>query len=115
MKKIALIIAKLALSIGLIWFAFSKLDAKSAFALIGALPVYAAVFGLAMLACHFLSVAVRLHILVSATGAKVTFIRSLDTVLIGVFFSQTLISFVGGDAMRIWRIVQSNVSTGDAA
>src|SRR4029453_8733158 len=39
----------------------------------------------------------------------------LDVVFIGAFFSQTLISFVGGDAMRIWRIVRSKVSIGLAA
>jgi len=35
--------------------------------------------------------------------------------MIGTFFSQTFISFVGGDAMRIWRIAHHGVPMGDAA
>jgi uncharacterized membrane protein YbhN (UPF0104 family) len=48
-------------------------------------------------------------------GPQCRFVQALDVVFIGAFFSQTLISFVGGDAMRIWRIVRSNVALGIAA
>jgi uncharacterized membrane protein YbhN (UPF0104 family) len=43
-----------------------------------------------------------------------SFRASFDAVLIGAFFSQTLISFVGGDAMRIWRMTQKGIPAGDA-
>jgi uncharacterized membrane protein YbhN (UPF0104 family) len=115
MRKFALIFAKLALSVGLIWFAFSKLDAKSAFELIGALPLGAIAVGLALLFSEFVIGAQRLHLLLAAIGSRMGFWRALDTVLIGVFFSQTLISFVGGDAMRVWRMTRYRVPVGDAA
>jgi hypothetical protein len=41
-------------------------------------------------------------------------IGAVDVVMIGAFFSQTMISFIGGDAMRIWRIVRFNTSIGIA-
>src|SRR6266404_2379054 len=105
MRKIAIIGAKLGLSVGLIWFAFSKLDAKSAFELIGALPLGAILVGLLLLFSEFMIGAQRLRLLLATMGPRLSFWRALDVVLIGVFFSQTLISFVSGDAMRIWRMV----------
>jgi hypothetical protein len=115
MRKLALTSLKLGLSVGLIWFAFSKLDAKSALALIGALPLWAALLTLALLFSEFLIAAQRQRLLLAAIGPRLRYSRSLDAVLIGVFFSQTLISFVGGDAMRIWRMMRSDVPMGDAA
>ena len=115
MRKFALIAAKLGLSVGLIWFAFSKFDAKGAFILIGTLPAIAMLAGLLLLFSEFLIAAQRLRLLLASIGPRLGYWRSLDAVLIGVFFSQTLISFVGGDAMRIWRMVRHNVPMGDAA
>ncbi len=115
MRKMALIGAKLALSVGLIWFAFSNLDAKSAFELLGALPPGIVLVGLLLLFSEFLVAALRLNLLLATLGQRLGYGRALDAVLIGAFFSQTLISFVGGDAMRIWRMVRHQVPLGDAA
>lgn len=115
MRKFALIGLKLGLSAGLIWFAFSKLDAKSALELLGAVPMWAVGVALAMLFGEFMIAALRLRMLLASVGPNLGYGRSLDAVLIGVFFSQTLISFVGGDAMRIWRLARYRVPIGDAA
>ena len=115
MRKIAIIIAKLGLSVGLIWYAFSKIDTSSAFAEILSLAPLAAVAGFTLIFTEFGVAASRLRQLLAAIGRRLSFAASFDAVLIGAFFSQTLISFVGGDAMRIWRVTRKNIPLGDAA
>jgi uncharacterized membrane protein YbhN (UPF0104 family) len=115
MRNAVLISLKLGLSAGLIWFAFSKLDAKSALSLMTALPLWAAALGLALLFSEFMIAAQRLRLLLASVAPQLGYWRALDIVLIGVFFSQTLVSFVGGDAMRVWRMTRASVPLGDAA
>lgn len=107
--------AKIALSAALIVYAFSKIDLAEAWLQIRSISATAVVATAALLFVQFSSAAFRLRHILGMLGARCRFIQALDVVFIGAFFSQTLISFVGGDAMRIWRIVRSNVSLGLAA
>jgi len=115
LRNVTIICLKLGLSAGLIWFAFSKLDAHDALQLISVLPVSAAAIGLALLFFEFGLIAIRLRTLLAAIGPRLRYGLAFDAVLIGAFFSQTLISFVGGDAMRIWRMTRNKTAVGDAA
>lgn len=115
MKHFAAIAIKLAISAGLIWYAFSNIDTSSALSEMLALAPVAAVGGLVLIFVQLGVAASRLRQLLDAIGRHLSFPASLDAVLIGAFFSQTLISFVGGDAMRIWRVTRRNIPLGDAA
>lgn len=115
MGRLFAVAAKLSISAGLIWYAFSKIDVSAAFAQILALAPLAAFAGLAVIGAHYAVAALRLRRLLTATGRDMSFPASFDAVLIGAFFSQTLISFVGGDAMRIWRMAQRGIPVGIAA
>jgi uncharacterized protein (TIRG00374 family) len=99
----------------LVWYAFSRIDASSAFAQIGNLPYMVVASALALLFGQFALAAARCRVLVKAQGQPVRYSAALDTSMIGAFFSQTLISFVGGDAMRVWRFARYGVNWKTAA
>lgn len=106
--------ARLAGSVGLIWFAFSRIDTARAFELLGAIPpgIIAAV--IAVLAVQLFVAAIRVHRLLALNRTPVSLALATDSVFVGVFFSQTLISFIGGDAMRVWRFGTAGVGLADA-
>jgi len=104
--------AKTALSAALIVYAFGKVDIEEARLQIRGVSVYAIVAAAGLLLLQMSVAALRLRQVLAALGASCQLSRALDVVFIGAFFSQTLVSFVGGDAMRIWRIVRTNVSLG---
>jgi hypothetical protein len=105
-----LLIAKIALSVGLVWYVANKFDLRQA---LGQLRSMAPVWLLAIFSLYYLQLvaaALRLREFLGVMGAAVGLVRCIDAALIGYFFSQTFISFVGGDAMRIYRISQSGTS-----
>ena len=115
MRNATILVLKLAVSIGLVWFAFSKIDMATTWATLRAIAPAAIVGALVLLFIQLLLGALRLRALLGALGARYRPAAALEVVLIGAFFSQTMISFVGGDAMRIWRIIRSRVSVAIAA
>ncbi len=115
MRRAAIITLKLAVSIGLVWFAFSKIDMSSTWTTLRAIAPAALVVALLLLGVQFLLGALRLRALLDALGAPYRTAAAMQVVLIGAFFSQTMISFVGGDAMRVWRIIRSRVAVATAA
>ncbi len=46
--------------------------------------------------------ALRWMIVIAALGSRLSFGRAMQIVLIGSFFNQTLLSLIGGDAVRVW-------------
>src|SRR5262245_13591343 len=110
-----LLLLKIALSAGLIYYAFSKIDLHEAWLQIRNISIYAIVGTLLLFFLEIVLASVRLREILALLGQRCRFAQALDVVFIGFFFSQTLISFVAGDAMRIWRIVGSSVPIGLAA
>lgn len=106
MKKYLVLALKVALSAGLIWYIFRRIDFSSAWATLVSIPLGAVTAALAILLVQLVLGALRLRELLRQLGRDCGLPASLDIAWIGAFFSQTLISFVGGDAMRIWRMVR---------
>lgn len=102
MKRFILIL-KLFFSIFLIWFVFSRLDRKYLYEILHSNRGLYAIF-ICCIAIFFQAfvVALRLKIILKVHGCISDFATCTKTILIGNFFSQTMISFLGGDAMRIW-------------
>ena len=114
MSKLLIIAAKLALSGALIFYVFSKIDGAGAMRELRNLPATAIAMAVLLSCLLYVLAAVRLRSLLRKSGVQYTIWAALDTVVIGAFFGQTLISFVGGDAMRVWRITRQNVPVGIA-
>jgi len=115
LRNATIVVLKLAVSIGLVWFAFSKIDMATTWATLRAIAPAAIAGAVVLLYLQLLLAAYRLRALLGALGARYRTKAAFEVVLIGAFFSQTMISFVGGDAMRIWRIIRSRVSLAIAA
>lgn len=115
MLRYLVLLFKLGLSAGLVWYAFSKIDAASALVYLKTIPISAVVFALMLLFFQYVVAALRLRELLAFLKSSCSILMALDIVIIGAFFSQTFISFVGGDAMRVWRIVKKNIGIGTAA
>lgn len=109
MRRIAIDFAKLAVSAGLIWLAFSKIDTKGAFVLLASIGPPVVVFAVALLAGQHLFGALRFHRLLALTPTPISLMTAIDNVFVGFFFSQIFISFIGGDAIRVWRLRDSKV------
>lgn len=95
---------KVSLSLALVYYAFSRIDPSSAWEELITLSPFVVVICALFIFGQFALAAARCMILLSVSGKKIRYAESLDTSMIGAFFSQTLISFVGGDAMRVWRL-----------
>lgn len=114
MSRQLILLTKIGLSIGLVWYTFSKVDVGSALDYLRNISVRAIVVVLFLLSLQIVIAALRLRKLLTLLSARCDVIGAVDVVMIGAFFSQTMISFISGDAMRIWRIVRSNISLGTA-
>lgn len=114
MSKYLLIVVKIGLSVGLVWYAFSKIDLSSAWTTLMSIPAGVVLIAFALLFVQMFLAALRLVEILAHLGHAHPFGRSLQTILVGAFFSQTLISFVGGDTMRIWRLIREHIPAASA-
>lgn len=109
MKKYLVLALKVVLSAGLIWYIFRRIDFSSAWATLVSIPPGAVLAALAILLLQLVLSAFRMKELLRQLGRDCGLPALLDICWIGAFFSQTLISFVGGDAMRVWRMVRFKI------
>lgn len=114
MRRLVIDLAKLILSAGLIWLSFSMIDSANAFALLRTLHpgVIAAAIAL-LVAQHFLG-GLRFHRLLAHMQTPISKFAAVDNIFVGFFFSQVFISFIGGDAVRVWRLVDAQVPPSNA-
>ena len=115
MLKISLLGAKIALSVFLVWYAFSRIDLGSALTTLKSITIGSIAVVLVLFLIQFVLAGLRLQRLLAILGTRLSLPSSVDVVSVGAFFSQTLISFVGGDAMRVWRMVRARIPVGVAA
>jgi len=96
--------AKAVISIGLLWFLFTRYDfAEAAGRLVAIDPAWLAVTG-TIYGVMILMATVRWWTILAALGESIAPRPAFGIVLIGLFFNQILPSNMGGDAMRIWRV-----------
>jgi uncharacterized membrane protein YbhN (UPF0104 family) len=109
MKKYLVLALKIVLSAGLIWYILRRIDFSSAWATLVTIPLGAVTAAIAILLVQLVLGALRTKELLRQLGRDCGLPALIDISWIGAFFSQTLISFVGGDAMRVWRMVRFNI------
>lgn len=115
MLKVLLLGAKIALSVLLGWYALSRIDLDSAWVTLRSITAGPIVIVMILFLLQFFLAGLRLQRLLAILGTRLGTVAAVDVVVVGAFFSQTLISFVGGDAMRVWRMVRARVPVGIAA
>jgi hypothetical protein len=106
MRKVILLLLKVAISGLLLYFALSFVHIGTVAGRLGRLdPAWCALGLLVLLAQTFL-LALRWRQILNRCGADLPPLRMFRFAMIGNFFSQTLPSSVGGDAMRIWLVAK---------
>jgi uncharacterized protein (TIRG00374 family) len=115
MTRPLILIAKLALSIGLVCYAFSRIGPDATARGVGSLELWAVFAGPALVFAQFVFTSERVVLLLKSASVRVSFGVSLDATMIGAFFSQTMVSFISGDVMRVWRIVERDIPLKTAA
>jgi uncharacterized protein (TIRG00374 family) len=115
LTKSALVLLKLVISIAILWFIFTKIDLTSARLFLGSARGLMAlgVLVLLVLVQHAVA-AFRGSIIAKTYGYSLSFWRNFNICLMGTFFSQAMISFVGGDAIKIWSLSNSNITLSKA-
>jgi uncharacterized membrane protein YbhN (UPF0104 family) len=101
-KTYGFFVLKVAVSAGLLWLLVERIEIGDvAERLIQLAPGTIAV-GLAILLAQSFLAALRWRLVSHRVGVLIGFATALRLFFIGLFFNQTLVSSIGGDAVRIW-------------
>lgn len=115
-KKLFVGLARLIISVLLLVFALSRLDIVTVLLRVGDMVISAAgVIALFLLLVQLIVAALRQMQVFHLAGTRLGFIESVQTTFIGAFFGQALATFIGGDAMRVWRLHRLTRSVSVAA
>lgn len=115
MKHLGILI-KLAATVALFWIILSKVDPVEMASKLKPLQIVTALTaGVAVLSIQVLIGAMRLRYCVRLLGRNLSLRESWITCQYGGFFSHTPISFVGGDAMRVWNMVKIGLPLAESA
>lgn len=107
-------LAKLVFSGALIWLAFSKIDVRDSFALLSKMQLDVIALAILTIFIQHTLGGLRFHHLLEQLKTPISKLAALENVFVGFFFSQIFISFIGGDAIRVWRLVNINVPVSNA-
>src|SRR5262245_4666817 len=117
MKKtgqVLLLGVKLVISAALIRYAFRQIDAANALRLLRSIHPGIVAGALGLLALQQFLGALRLKRLLELIRAPVSIMAAIDAVFVGLFFGTIFVSFISGDAMRVWRFSRARVEVGSA-
>lgn len=108
MRRWLSLLARIAISAALLYFAFSSVNATAIRERLQELKISWLVAAVALAFVQLALLAVRWQAIVHACGAALGLGRSFRLILISTFFNQVLPSAVGGDAVRIWLFGRSS-------
>ena len=107
---------KLCATVALFWFVLSRIDLEEMGARLSAGSVALGLLaGAGVLLLQSAIASVRLRLCARLVGPRVRAWTAWTACQLGGLFSHTPMSFVGGDAMRVWHLVKSGVGLSDGA
>lgn len=106
MKKTVALIAKLTISLILLYFAMSRVNLGVVFERAHRLEGAWFAAAIVLLAVQAVAGAYRWRIILNRCGAVISSSRAIRFTIMSLFFSQMLPSTIGGDAGRIWLAAQ---------
>src|SRR5262245_20694526 len=114
-RQLAIVAAKVLISIGLIAFLASRLDYSQLLLYWRLLNGVWILGALAVLLLEMCAIAgVRLKLMLAYVDVRCPLTMTVQTALCGFFFEQVTIGFVGGDAIRLWLLRRADVPFGRA-
>jgi uncharacterized membrane protein YbhN (UPF0104 family) len=115
LRNLALVAMKLAVSGLLIWYVTTKIDIASALVHLKNLSAVVAVVAVMVIISGFAVAGYRLRPILGMFGERCSFVFGFQTMWIGNFFGQALVTFLTGDAVRIWWIMRLGIGLRVAA
>lgn len=114
MRKWALTLGQIAITVICFWIVIRGIDFKSAWTLMARLTPWlvALLFGLVF--AQIALIAWRLQLVVNAGGQSTAYSACFHTVMSGAFVGQTPVSMVGADAARIWYLLRGGLTLREA-
>lgn len=103
LKKIAFVVVKATISVGLFWYLLHKVDMVQFKAMLASASIDHLVFAALVLVIQFSIVAFRWKWVIDRLGAAMTAVQAWRLTFEGCFFNQLLPSSIGGDAIRMLR------------
>lgn len=113
--RAGLVATKLAITSGILLWAMGHIDLAGVKDGVTRLPPWAGAAAVLLLGLQFVIAGVRQRAVLEMNGERIPFRQSLNIVMIGAFFSQAMISFIGGDAMRFWYLKRNGMRMRAAA
>ncbi len=101
-----MLVAKLAVTAGLIWWLLAAIDLQSAASRIARANIAWLLVALLLSGVQIWLLVVRWHLLVRTQIQPFSRREAFHNLLTGLFFNQALPSGIGGDAMRIWLLTR---------
>lgn len=108
--KNLILLVKILFSAGLIWYASSKIDLSNSLVQIKNISLGWGLVTIFLFYIQLSVAALRFKFLFEILQNPASYTQCFNSTLVGYFFSQTLISFIGGDAMRTLRMSQTGIS-----
>ena len=105
---------RIAVTVAILGMFFWQLDFRSVARTLAAVSSSAIAAALLVMVAQSLLAALRLGLVVERFGVRFPLAELVRTTLEGMFFGQTFVSFLGGDALRIWRIRRFGLPLTDA-
>jgi uncharacterized membrane protein YbhN (UPF0104 family) len=115
LRNLLLVAIKLAVSGLLIWYITTKIDIASALVHLKNLSAVVAVVAVMVIISGFAVAGYRLRPILAMFGERCSFVFGFQTMWIGNFFGQALVTFLTGDAVRIWWIMRLGIGLRVAA
>jgi uncharacterized membrane protein YbhN (UPF0104 family) len=107
---------QIAATVGLLWFVGQRVDLGELSRRLAPSDIlWALLMGVAVISVQAVLAAIRLRICVRLLGHELPIRSAWVSCQYAGFFSHTPISFLGGDAMRVWHLTTSGVSLTDSA
>jgi glycosyltransferase 2 family protein len=104
------VLARYALSIGLLWLLVNQVDMKVSWAAVKEISPIILATVLILEVMQIAIVTFRWKFVVQSIGAKISFSLALKLLSIGMFLGQILPGAVGGDVVRVWKTRQAGLS-----
>jgi uncharacterized protein (TIRG00374 family) len=114
MKKHVLWGLKLAVTITILLVIAWKLDFRAIERAFASLAPAAIVAAFLVVVLQAICTGIRLALIVSTFGHRISMPHAIRISIESIFFGQTFISFLGSDALRVWRVRKSGLSLDQA-
>jgi uncharacterized protein (TIRG00374 family) len=112
--EILLLLLKVGISAGLIWYLIGKISGANLLSYIQILSPWVLAISLLLIIIQSVLAALRWTIVISSIGQKLPFSKSVVITFVSLFFNQFLPASIGGDAVRIWQSKKSGLSLNKA-